>query len=173
MLFSVVAVGLAIGQADSGEEAGKTAKVDVAALRQERLKLLEDRVALIAAGGDVTVRINGKIVPGKVITAGSGTGLVEDAAAAPAVTAERIYAEIGLIRARTDYARTAAEKKKSLAELVQKYNILVDSAHEALQAPAGIPAAAGGRGATSTPGAELLFLKSERLRVQIELAELD
>ena len=80
-----------------------------------------------------------------------------------------IRPQMDLIRARLDYATSKDEKRKLLTDLVAQYDKLIQVAEIVAQTPA----SPGERYTPSKAPSELLFLKSERIRVQISRDLLD
>jgi hypothetical protein len=134
IMLLLLCAGLAGGHAESQERPDADSPVQIEALRQERLRLLEERVTLIKTQ--------------------FAEGLVDQTLLVPP--------EMDLINARLEYARSDAERKQLLSDLLEKYDWLIDRAKT--QAKAQL---------RQSGPLEVLFLKSERIRVQIQLASLE
>jgi hypothetical protein len=134
IMLLLLCAGLAGGHAQSQERQDADAPDRIEALQQERLGLLEERVTLIKRQ--------------------FAEGLVDRTLL--------VSAEMDLINARVEYARSDAERKQMLSELLEKYDWLIDRANT--QAKAQL---------LQSGPLEVLFLKSERVRVQIQLASLE
>ena len=149
MILILVAVGLAVRHAHTQEQGAPAPQRDLASLRKERIRLLEDRVLFLEA--DLESR--------------STAPANRDTKVKP-LSSEIVRAQIDLLNARLEYAGTNEAKKEVLVGLLKKYDVLIEQAEEAANAP--IRPGVQNRHDAST----VLFLRAERVRVQIELAEL-
>ena len=138
----LVGGGLAFCVAQPQEQNDAAAESDIAALQKQRIKLLEQRVDEVESA----IKL----------------GLVD--------RYQLILSQMDLINVRLDYAHSKAEKKGLLLSLLKNYDQLIDFAELQLKAP---PAHSkpGQRTSSNGPTAasKLLFFKSERVRIQIEL----
>ena len=115
-------------------------RTDIAALQEQRIKLLEQRIA--------------------VIEEYVGMGLTDRSYV--------IQAQIDLINARLEYAPTKTERRALLTELLGKCDQQIRFAELAIKSPPAPPQAGSRPQTNDLDGiSKLLLLKSERIRIQI------
>ena len=141
----LVGSGLAFCVAQPQEQEDATGGSDIAALQKQRIKLLERRVAEVESANKLDLVDRFQV----------------------------IEARMDLINARRDYSRSNAEKKGLLLSLLKNYDQLIKFTELEGKAPPALPKpgqriSSNGLTAAST----LLFLKSERVRIQIDLKTL-
>lgn len=134
-------LGVACSYAQTQEPNGVQAESKIGVLRKQRIELLQHRVS----------QIEQFIKRGFV----NRTDLIK--------------AQIDLLNARLDYARSDAEKKKWLTDLLKRYDDLIEITEFTLKSPPSPRTKPHNLAAVS----QLLFLKSERVRIQIEREILD
>ena len=137
LMFGVVGLAYCYAQPQGKRDAKSPSKLS--ALQRERIDILKHRVSQLESLFK--------------------TELVD--------RADLIRSRIDLINARLDYAQTGAQKRSLLAALITEYDQLIQIGEMALRAPPQ-PQQPGQRN-TAMPKAssELLWLKSERVRIQI------
>ena len=131
-------LGLAYCYAQNQEQGDTSTPTEISALQRKRIELLQERVSQI-----------------------------ESLVKADAIgRAELIRPRMDLINACLDYAQTTDEKRKLLTNLIGEYDKLIQIAESALHKPV-LPPSPGQRPTISMAASDLLWLKSERIRVQI------
>ena len=85
-----------------------------------------------------------------------------------------IASQIDLVNAQLDYAQSKGDQRRLLTTLIEHYDEQIRLAEFALKAPA-VPPNAGERARAHglTEMSKVLFLKSERIRIEIERAALE
>ena len=142
LVFAIAVVWLCVSSARP-EEKPVAAAADISALVQERISLLERRVALIKQ-------------------------FLESrrSSVSPALT----QAQVDLINARLEYAEDVSIKKELLGELLKHYDVMIDRAD--LLSKLSVRAGEKRDLFNIPPEKDVLLLKSERVRLQIQLAKL-
>lgn len=141
-LVLIAAIGCFACYAQSDSAADQKSKEGIAALEQQRIKLLEDRVLILR----------------------------ELVAANQVSRTEIRSAEMEVTNARLDYASSGDEQRTLLTNLISLYDEQIEVAVLLVDRPVMPGTSSRSRHAATL---DLLFLKSERLRVQIERARLD
>ena len=132
------ALGVACCYAQSQKQDDASTPTEIAALQQKRIELLQQRVSRIESAVKV------------------GFDNISDL----------IQPQIDLINARLDYAQSNAEKRKLLTDLLAEYDKLIQIAKSEQNAPIQ-PRTPNQRSTIMKPSSDLLWLKSERIRIQI------
>lgn len=117
------------------EKSSKTS-TEVLSLQQERIELLEERIAYIESLMDIDKSIGSSAL---------------------------IRPRMDLLHARVDYAETTADKVDFLTQLMSEYDKLIDMAENVLHEPPRV----GESQLNRLAGSDVLWLKAERVRVQI------
>lgn len=140
------AIGFACCYAQNPKQVKTSKTTDVAALQRKRIELLETRVKAVDSLVDM--------------------GLVD--------RTEVVRMQMDVISARLDYADSNVEKRKLLDDLIAKYDELI-KVSEAMALAAVLPTQPGQRVSNSQVKAatDLLLLKAERVRIEIERESLD
>ncbi len=144
--FVLVAIGVAysFAQGEVDDTDGNTPP-SIAALQQQRIELLQKRVAQLESLHEVE--------------------MVD--------RTELIRPRMDLINARLEYARSNAAKKALLTELIAEYDTLIQLLELAAKAPVAPPQAGQRPTPNLTAASDLLLLKADRIKVQIERNRLE
>jgi hypothetical protein len=144
--LTFTALGFACGYAQTREQVTGGTPTEISALQRQRIELLQARASRVEA------LVTADIVDREAL----------------------IRACIDVINARLDYARSNDEKRQLLTDLMGEYDKLILIAEVASRVPES-PATPGQRNVSTRLGAvsDVLFLKSERIRVQISRDILD
>lgn len=137
ILAVVCVVGSALLKAEPQPESSNPSHTDIKALQEQRIAVLQERVVGIKFWVDA----------GRV------------------GASELIRPEIDVINARLEYAESNIERKNLLRSLLVKYDQLIEVAE--LRAEPRLKPDLSNRRSVLQAGSELLFLKSERIRIQI------
>ena len=144
MLFPMLIVtgGYLLGVTASQNLKSEQVPTDLDALKKQRVQLLQDRVVAIQRWVDLE-RVD---------------------------ASELLRPEMDAINAQLDYAKSNLERKELLQKLLKKYDILIELAELRVEQPPRQEANESERQMIAE--SELLFLKSERIRVQVILDSL-
>lgn len=136
-------IGQTHGRSDDSSQIAAETQSEITALQQRRIELLEQRVSEIESVISIGVSIDRRRL-------------------------SRV--RLDLLGAQLDYAVSVAEKEQLLTEMLQEYDVLIAGDEAALEAPR--TEADDGTDLLEA-SSQLLLLKSERVRIEIELASLE
>lgn len=137
-------IGQTRGRSDDSRQIAADVQSEITALQQRRIELLQERVSQAESFASL----------------GVGNAY-----------RQLSRARMDLLRARLEYADSVAEKEAVLTEMLQEYDTLIERAEAALEAPRA--GAADDGTAQLEASSQILFMRSERVRIQIELASLE
>ena len=143
LLVVIAGAGFVAATAPPQEVKNEVQKTDLEALKKQRVRLLQDRVAAIKKW--VNREWAGK--------------------------SELVRPEMDVINAQLDYAESDAERKELLNRLLSKYDILIELTEVRVSAPA--PLDLQNPNKPMEDQSKLLYLKADRIRVQILHDSLD
>jgi hypothetical protein len=137
-------IGQTHGRSDDDNQIAANAPNEIAVLQQRRIELLQQRVTQFEESRLFGIELDDREQLGE--------------------------ARLDLLNAKLEYAGSVAEKDEILTAILQEYDSLIESAESALEAPR--------TGVADGPelleaSSHLLLLKSERVRIEIELASLN
>ena len=120
------------------DQGDTSAPAEISALQRKRIGLLQERISNLESFVNISA--------------------IDQAAL--------IRPRMDLINARLDYAGTNVEKRRLLTDLIGEYDKLIQMAELALDAPIS-PSTLDRRSTLPKASSELLWLKSERIRIQV------
>ena len=136
-LLVILAIASVFGSTVPQLETSDEAQLDLEALKQQRVQLLEDRVAAIKKWVDLE----------------------------RADLSELIRPEMDVINAQLDYAQSNVNRKQLLKKLMSKYKALIELAELRIARPTRPDA--NNLNEQMVAESELFFLKSELIRIQV------
>ncbi len=141
----LVAIGVAYSFAQGESDDASGASPSITALQQQRIELLQERVAQLESLHEVE--------------------LVD--------RSELVRPRMDVINARLDYATSNGEKKALLTKLLAEYDTLIELGEIAAKAPPAPPQPGRRPIPNVTAASDLLLLKADRIKVQIERDRLE